>query len=142
MRRLLVSGMALVLAGCVSAPSPAPPPPTRPPGQVQQPPPTQPPPPAVGGFRSVEIMRGPGLAGVIEESADSLMRQFGTPRLDVAEGDMRKLQFSATACVLDIFLYPLRPNGEPVATWLEARRASDGAEVDYLACMQALRQNR
>ncbi len=143
MRKLLVSSMALLLAACATAPITAPPPPpSRPPGQVQQPPPTQPPPPAVGGFRSVEIMRGPGLAGVIEERAGSLIQQFGTPRLDVAEGDMRKLQFSASACVLDIFLYPLRPNGEPVATWLEARRASDGAEVDYLACMQALRQSR
>jgi hypothetical protein len=54
---------------------------------------------------------------------------------------MRKLQFASEACVLDIYLYPLRPEAEPVATWLEARRASDGAEVDLLSCMQALRRS-
>jgi len=43
--------------------------------------------------------------------------------------------------VMDIFLYPLRPDAEPVATWIETRRASDGAEVDRLACMQALRRS-
>ena len=78
--------------------------------------------------------------GVVRENAASLMRQFGTPRLNVAEGDMRKLQFTSEACVLDVYLYPLRPQAEAVATWLEARRSSDGAEVDLLACMQALRQ--
>lgn len=87
-------------------------------------------------------MQGPGLDGVIRESANSLMQQFGSPRLNVAEGDMRKLQFAGSACVLDIFLYPLRQGAEPVATFVEARRASDGAEVDRLSCMQALRRQR
>ena len=53
---------------------------------------------------------------------------------------MRKLQFASQACVMDIFLYPLRPDAEPVATWVETRRASDGEQVDMLACMQALRR--
>lgn len=79
---------------------------------------------------------------MIREDAADIARQFGTPRLDVREGDMRKLQFVSSACVLDIYLYPLRPGGEPVATWLQARRASDGAEVDRLACMQALRERQ
>jgi len=56
----------------------------------------------------------------------------------VREGDMRKLQFAGRACVLDVFLYPLREGAEPVATWAEARRASDGQEVDRAACVQAL----
>ncbi len=86
-----------------------------------------------------EIMQGPGLSGVIREGASSLISQFGPPRLDVSEGDMHKLQFSSGACVMDIFLYPLRPDAEPVATWIETRRASDGREVDQLACIQALR---
>ena len=72
----------------------------------------------------------------------ALTRLFGAPRLNVAEGDMRKLQFTGSACVLDIYLYPLRPAGEPVATYLEARRASDGLDVDRRACVDALRKTR
>ena len=134
---------AMLLSACATAPSgtqTAPPPP-RPPAQSQSVPPSAPPPPPVEGFRMPEIMQGPGLSGVIREGANSLVAQFGQPRLDVAEGDMRKLQFASGACVMDIFLYPLRPDAEPVATWIETRRASDGAEVDRLACMQALRRS-
>jgi len=134
---------AMLLSACATAPSgtqTAPPPP-RPPAESQSVPPSAPPPPPVEGFRMPEIMQGPGLSGVIREGANSLVAQFGQPRLDVAEGDMRKLQFASGACVMDIFLYPLRPDAEPVATWIETRRASDGAEVDRLACMQALRRS-
>lgn len=140
-----VSALALLLAGCVTpSPTPAPPPISRPvvqpiPGVL--PPPSNTPPPAEG-FRMPDIMRGAGLDGVIREGPNNLMRQFGQPRLDVTEGDMRKLQFAGTPCVLDVFLYPLRPGGDPQSTWLEARRASDGAAVDLLACMQALREGR
>ena len=144
--RLIAALLAsMALAACVtSAPAPQPspqpaPPQTRPPVAAPVPS-TVPPPPPVAGFRTPEIMRGPGLDGVVRERAPSLVRQFGQPRLDVAEGDMRKLQFAGEACVLDIYLYPLRPGTEPESTWLEARRSSDGAEVDLLACMQALRR--
>lgn len=89
-----------------------------------------------------EIMQGPGLGGIIREPAATLLARFGQPRLETPEGDMRKLQFSAEACVLDIYLYPLAPGTEPVATWVEARRASDGAAVDRLACIQALSRPR
>ena len=144
MRFIAAITLGLLLSACVSAPPTrtAPPPPVRPPAQQQQVPPTQPPPPPVAGFRMPQIMRGPGLGGVIEERAASLIQQFGAPRLDVTEGDMRKLQFASNACVLDIFLYPLRPGAEPVSTYLETRRASDGAAVDSLACLQALRRSR
>ena len=84
----------------------------------------------------------PGMEGVLEQNAASLTRRFGAPRLDVREGDARKLQFSSQACVLDVFLYPLRNGAEPVATHVEARRASDGQEVDRVACVQALGQPR
>lgn len=89
-----------------------------------------------------EVLEGPGLAGIIRQPASTLMGRFGQPRLDTPEGDMRKLQFRSEACVLDVYLYPLAPGGEPVATWLEARRASDGAAVDRLACIQALSRSR
>jgi len=51
----------------------------------------------------------PGLEGVIGETAQQLVRSFGQPRLD------------------------------PTATHLEARRASDGFEVDRVACANALK---
>ena len=85
-------------------------------------------------------MNEPGLAGIIRENGTALVRKFGEARLDVAEGDMRKLQFAGQACVLDIFLYPLAEGREPVATWVEARRASDGAAVDRSACARALQR--
>lgn len=84
-------------------------------------------------------MNLPGLNGVIGETAEQLIRSFGKPRLDVIEADSRKLQFSGTPCVLDIYLYPARPGATPTATHLEARRASDGFEVDRVACAKALR---
>ncbi len=140
--------LAAALAGCATPPpAPAPGPPPAPvsvpvvqplPGQ-RQPEDVAPPAP---GFIPPEVMRGPGLDGVIREGPNHLIRQFGQPRLDVTEGDARKLQFAGTPCVLDVFLYPLRPGGEPQSTWAEARRASDGAAVDLLACMQALRETR
>lgn len=85
------------------------------------------------------ILSAPGLEGVIGAGPDDLFRQFGPARLDVWEGDARKLQFAGRACVLDVFLYPVDP-GRPIsATYVEARRASDGQEVDRTACIAALR---
>jgi hypothetical protein len=77
---------------------------------------------------------------VIEQNAAALTQRFGNPKLDVREGDMRKLQFAGEACVLDVFLYPLREGAEPVATYVEARRPSDGQDVDRTACVAALRR--
>jgi len=94
----------------------------------------------VTSARAPEIQRLPGLEEVIEHDTASLVRRFGDPRLDVREGDMRKLQFAGEACVLDVFLYPLHEGQEPVATHVEARRASDGQDVDRAACVAALRR--
>jgi len=144
MRLIAIAMTALTLAGCSAIPKTygAPPPPAaRPPAQAA-PPPTVPAPPPVAGFRAPEIMQGPGLEGVIRQNEAALTRQFGTPRLNVTEGDMKKLQFTAPACVLDIYLYPLAPQAAPVATWLQARRSSDGREVDLRACMAAIRAGR
>lgn len=141
MRLIAVLPATALLSACATAvPQSAPPPPPRPAQQTQVPPsrPAPPPPPAIAGYRQPQIMEGPGLGGIIREEAGAITRRFGPPRLDVAEGDMRKLQFSGEACVLDIFLYPLAPGAPPQATWIEARRASDGAAVDRLACIQAL----
>ncbi len=82
----------------------------------------------------------PGLEGVIGADETALERQFGQPRLDVWEGDARKLQFSGEPCVLDVYLYPPRPGAKPTATYVDARRASDGLDVDRAACVRALKR--
>lgn len=87
-----------------------------------------------------QVMSEPGLEGVIGAAADPLLRMFGEPRLDLYEGDVRKLQFSGEPCVLDIYLYPPTGGGPPVATHVDARRASDGRDVDRAACVSALRR--
>ena len=106
------------------------PPPPRASVPVRTPVRTAPPP--------ARLQVAPGLEGVIGQGAGELERQFGPARLDVLEGDARKLQFSATACVLDVFLYPQATGRELQATYVEARRASDGQEVDRAACIAAL----
>ena len=88
--------------------------------------------------RSPSTMRMAGLEGVIGANAGQLVRRFGAPQLDIVEGDARKLQFAGEACVLDIFLYPQREGATETATHIEARRASDGRDVDRAACVSAL----
>ena len=141
-KSLLLLALIPALAACASTSSPRPasapvkPTTTRPAGRPAMTPvrpPVRTPPP------TARIQSLPGLEGVIGSSAPELVRQFGQPRLDVSEGDARKLQYIGTACVLDIFLYPPQPGREPQATYVEARRASDGQEVDRAACVAALR---
>ena len=142
MRFVLPAPLLLLAAACTTAPVILPPENgTPPPPRVQQPiPPTRPVPPPASDIHAPQILRLPGLEDVIEHDASALVRRFGTPRLDVREGDMRKLQFAGEACVLDVFLYPLRAGAEPVATHVEARRASNGQDVDRAACAAALRR--
>jgi hypothetical protein len=82
----------------------------------------------------------PGTEGVIGTTRADLLRQFGPARLDVWEGDARKLQWTGQACVLDIYLYPKSAGTEPQATYIDARRPSDGRDVDRAACIAALRK--
>lgn len=139
---LLLLALVPALAACGSTTppraksTPGKPPATRPvgrPAMTPVRPPVRTPPPAA------RVQSLPGLEGVIGASAPELVRQFGTPRLDVSEGDARKLQYIGQACVLEIFLYPAQPGREPQATYVEARRSSDGQEVDRAACVTALR---
>ncbi|MGE3690643.1 MAG: hypothetical protein AB7F98_04610 [Novosphingobium sp.] len=81
-----------------------------------------------------------GLESVIGATTAQLTRQFGPARLDVWEGDARKLQFTGDACVLDVYLYPASQGREPQATYIDARRGSDGKDVDRPACIQALKK--
>ena len=96
--------------------------------------------PPGAGFIPPQIMRGPGLEAVSGANATALANLFGAPALDVPEGDARKLQFRGASCVLDVYLYPLRPRAEPTATWIEARRPDNGRDVDRASCIAALRR--
>lgn len=90
--------------------------------------------------RVAQVQILPGIEGVIGSTPSELTRQFGSPRLDVWEGDARKLQFTGNACVLDVYLYPAEPGREPQATYVDARTPSDGQDTDRAACIAALRQ--
>jgi hypothetical protein len=85
-------------------------------------------------------LHDPAMAGVIGADADALVREFGPPRLDIRDGDARKLQWSGTACILDAYLYPADHGSRPTATFVDARRG-DGRDVDRIACITALRRN-
>lgn len=90
--------------------------------------------------RAPTLQAIPGVEGLIGADRNQLVHQFGEPRLDVWEGDARKMQFTGTACLLDIYLYPSNGSKEPVATYVDARRGSDGKDVDRAACIAALRK--
>jgi len=121
--------------GKVQSASSASPPPRRSPSRlppVRQPTAIKPP--------TAQIQSLPGVEGVIGATGPELLRLFGQARLDVWEGDARKLQFTGTACVLDVYLYPSAVGREPQATYVDARRASDGRDVDRASCIAALRR--
>lgn len=135
----LIVSLALfpLLAACATT---APSQPQRPGTPSTRIPPTQPPKPPVQSWRPAREMTIPGLESVIGADSRTLTQMFGKPRLDVTEGDVRKLQFSGRPCVLDIYLYPPRQGADPRATYVDARRESDGQDVDRAACAAALRQ--
>lgn len=139
-RALFLLVPVLALSGCggedygplTSTPAPV----ARPP--VKR---TQPRVPAKRPIAPPPVQTLPGVEGVIGATGADLTRQFGAPRLDVLEGDARKLQFSGTSCVLDVYLYPPAPGREPQASYVDARRASDGQDVDRAACIAAMRRS-
>jgi len=96
--------------------------------------------PAVRAAPPARVLSLPGLEGVIGAGEADLVRLFGTPRLEVWEGDARKLQFAGTPCVLDVYLYPKERGAAPAATYVDARRPSDGQDVDRAQCIAALRR--
>ena len=98
--------------------------------------------PPTGGFRKAPVQDASGLGGVSGARAGALTRRFGQARIDLAEGDARKLQFISGSCVLDIFLYPPSQGAEPVATHVEARTPSDGSDTDRGRCIRAIESER
>lgn len=127
MRNILIAGLSLFAAACVGGPNvilPPANPSSRTPAPAPQPVRAQP-----------QIMRGFGIDSVIGQPAGALTQRFGRPRIDLAEGDARKLQFVSDRCVLDIFLYPTATAPQPVATHIDARDRSTGDELDRAQCI-------
>lgn len=71
-------------------------------------------------------------------SANELVEHFGTPRLQVRDGDGTKLQFAASGCLLDAYLYPGQSGGGlPRVTYVDAYRR-DGRTVSPQDCAAAI----
>ncbi|MFY7835757.1 MAG: hypothetical protein ACOVQ0_05695 [Novosphingobium sp.] len=132
--------LALLLASCGGGGA-------APAGRTTQvrstPPPTRTPPTRTTPAQrpTAQVQMAPGLEGVIGSDALQLGRVFGTPRLDVIEDDARKMQWSGTACILDVYLYPQSGSSKPTATYVDARRG-DGRDVDRASCVAALRKGQ
>ena len=125
MIRPVVGGLAMLLvAACASAPA------TKRPVVAAK--------PGSAIIRLPDMMQAAGLENVLGAPASALTRRLGEPRLDWVDGDVRKLQFAGTACVMDIYLYPLQPGAEPVATHVEARQREGGAPVDRGQCLSEI----
>jgi hypothetical protein len=97
--------------------------------------------PAPNVYRGATLPRaGDATAGTIAGAdARALVRLFGDARLDLTEGQARKMQFSNSRCVLDAYLYPPRAGGDAVVTHVDAR-TPEGADMDRDACVAALRR--
>jgi len=116
----------LLLAGCASAPVPAP--------RTAAPPER-----TAAAYPVRPALDKRGLEAVMGKDIGTLKRLFGEPRIDVVEVYGRKLQFAGKACVLDAFLYPDGKGGAEIVTYVDARR-SDGAAVDRASCVDALQR--
>lgn len=97
--------------------------------------------PSTNKVPAPRILREKGLESVIGQPASFLARRFGKARIDLAEGDARKLQFTSATCVLDIFLYPLEQNAAPVATHVEARQRIGGNSADRARCIEEVERS-
>ncbi len=135
---LLAVLLAMALAGCAGGGSG----PRKPAGAAARPTfrPAAPAKPRPAGLVVPEVMAPAGLAGVIGAPASALTGRFGQPRIDLAEGDARKLQFAGPTCVLDIYLYPLAATAEPTATHVAARLRQGGAPAEPAACLREVEQ--
>lgn len=76
---------------------------------------------------------------LVGQHANAALSLFGKPRLDVAEGAGRKLQFAGTACILDIYYYAPKAGADAIATHVDAR-TPDGRDTNVDSCVSALRR--
>ena len=115
MRRILPATALLLLGACTTRPLPAPV------EQQQQAPPS-------------EHTRG-GLIGLTPEQ---LVERFGSPALQIREGNSWKLQFRSASCVLDAYLYPAPGQQTPYrVTYVDTRTRSLNS-INQLACIASL----
>ena len=68
-------------------------------------------------------------------TAEDLVRRFGTPALQIREGDGLKLQFRSPQCVLDAYLYP-GGNAPHRVTYVDTRTRAL-ADVDQAFCIRS-----
>jgi hypothetical protein len=115
MRRSLALSLMLFAAACAPRPQ-----------QVSAPPP-QPTPQAAAEQNS--------LSGL---TAQELVGRFGSPALQIREGNSLKLQFRGPRCVMDAYLYPTGNSGTLKVTHVDTRLPS-GGDMDQAACIFALR---
>ena len=121
-RLAIFTGFALLLGGCAGNAIPRATPPKAAPsaGPITAPRPIQ-------------------TNSLIGRSANSALSLFGKPRLDVAEGAARKLQFAGAACILDIYYYAPKQGADALATHVDAR-TPDGRDANVPSCIEALRR--
>ncbi|MEQ9811233.1 MAG: hypothetical protein RLO50_00510 [Azospirillaceae bacterium] len=77
------------------------------------------------------------LTGLDEAGVTALL---GPPDLARSEADIRILQFRATTCVADVYLYPAAEGGR-VVTYSEAR-TTGGGSTDQAGCLGAIAARR
>ncbi len=113
MRYLLPVATLLLLAGCGTTPVPV-----ITPDRPQA--------------SAVPVERG----ALIGLDSSALAARLGSPRLQVREGDGTKLQYGASGCVLDAYLYP--GSGEtPRVTHVDTR-TRDGRAIDQASCLRMI----
>ena len=115
MRRLLALSLLFLIAACATRPQ-------------------QPPAPAPTVVQ-VEPEQQNSLMGL---TAQELVGRYGTPALQIREGNSLKLQFRGRRCVMDAYLYPSGNSGTLKVTHVDTRLPS-GGEIDQAACIFSLR---
>ena len=116
MRYLLSAAPLLLLAGCGTTPVPV-----ITPDRPQ------------AGVGAAPVERG----ALIGLDANGLAARLGSPRLQVREGDGTKLQYGASGCVLDAYLYPSASGGAARVTHVDTR-TRDGRVIDQAACLRMI----
>lgn len=110
MRRFALVSLSLLVAGCATSPRPV----------------------AVPQAR--QSLHGRGQ--IVGLTAEELVARFGTPALQISEGNSLKLQFRRGQCVLDAYLYPSGHSSYEVA-YVDSRTPAL-ARVDQAFCISSL----
>lgn len=97
------------------------------------------PPPAPSATAPITPPRPTQNNSLIGHGASAALGMFGKPRLDIAEGTGRKLQFAGAACILDIYYYAPKAGADPLATHVDAR-TPEGRDANVPSCIDALRR--